>query len=41
MEQLLSLVGRGRVRPHLGEGKNAGAHPGKKTDLRIWQNREF
>ena len=40
-EQLLSLVGRGRVRPHLGEGKNAGAHPGKKTDPRIWQNREF
>jgi hypothetical protein len=40
-EQLSSLVGRGRVRPHLGEGKNAGAHPGKKTDPRIWQNREF
>jgi len=29
-EQLSSLVGRGRVRPHLEEGKNAGAHPERK-----------
>ena len=29
-EQLSSLVGRGRVRPHLEEGRNAGAHPERK-----------
>lgn len=30
MEFLSSLVGPGRIRPHLKEGRNAGAHPERK-----------
>jgi hypothetical protein len=39
-KSLTSLVGPGRIRPHLEEEKSWRSS-GKKTDPRIWQNRGF